>query len=284
MIRSQELFKGAHVSVVRLDHEPHSDHDDPEEEICSQHAINFVETGSFGLAERNESWRLTRDHVFISQPGAVHRYSHLERSPSDVCLSVIYLGIFTDDEKHPLHSVPRVFRCTNRLAFLKYRVAQLTRDGYSIGWEDWAVELAAAVGAAPELSMRCYGDRQLRWYAERVEAVRELFETRYSEAHSLLSVARSIGMSPFQFCRVFAELVGTPPHRYLLDVRLNRAAQLLSDGKPVTETCFDVGFSNLSHFTRSFQRRFGCVPSSIKSRPLNSARGNGFLAFRRKPS
>ena len=72
-------------------------------------------------------------------------------------------------------------------------------------------------------------------------------------------------MSPFQFARVFSELAGMPPHQYLLRVRLDRAAEILLDGKSVTETCFEVGFSNLSHFTRSFQRRFGCKPSLMKS-------------------
>ena len=98
------------------------------------------------------------------------------------------------------------------------------------------------------------GDRSLDW-----------------EQHSLASLARSVGMSPFQFARVFRELTGCPPHKYLLKVRLDRASRMLLDGKSVTETCFDAGFSNLSHFTRSFRRQFGCAPSSFKSRGAGPA-------------
>jgi len=125
--------------------------------------------------------------------------------------------------------------------------------------------LISAIGAGLSNNNRLYRPHQLNWYAERVQAVQELFQSRYAEPHSLSSVARLVGMSPFQFSRVFSELAGLPPHRYLLRVRLDRARQMLLDGKSVTETCFDVGFSNLSHFTRSFRKRFGNVPSSLKS-------------------
>jgi AraC-like DNA-binding protein len=71
-------------------------------------------------------------------------------------------------------------------------------------------------------------------------------------------------MSPFHFTRLFHELVGTPPHRFLRDLRLDKALEMLRDGEPVTSTCYAVGFGNLSHFIRSFRRRFGMAPSSVR--------------------
>jgi len=70
-------------------------------------------------------------------------------------------------------------------------------------------------------------------------------------------------MSPFHFARVFRALVGKPPHRYLLEVRLARAARLLREGLSVTETCFAAGFNNLSYFTRRFRRCYGTAPSQF---------------------
>ena len=38
---------------------------------------------------------------------------------------------------------------------------------------------------------------------------------------------------------------------------------MLKEGRKVTETCFACGYNNLSHFSRSFGRRFGVSPSRL---------------------
>jgi AraC-like DNA-binding protein len=38
---------------------------------------------------------------------------------------------------------------------------------------------------------------------------------------------------------------------------------MLEQRRSVAETCFACGFNNLSHFTRSFARRFGVLPSHV---------------------
>jgi AraC-like DNA-binding protein len=87
-----------------------------------------------------------------------------------------------------------------------------------------------------------------------------------AEALTLSELAREAGMSPWHFARVFRELAGTPPHRYLSGVRLARAAALLGAGAGVTEACMASGFQNLGHFSRTFRRAFGVPPSLY--RPL----------------
>ena len=84
--------------------------------------------------------------------------------------------------------------------------------------------------------------------------------------HTVSALARSVGMSAFHFTRVFAELVGRPPHRYLTERRLAAARAMLIDGLSVTETCFACGFNDLSHFSRSFGRHFGVPPSRLLAR------------------
>src|SRR5438105_14748549 len=96
MNRLEHLFRSPQVSVTRFDHQPESVHLDPEEEVCRDYAIHFVEAGSFRLDTQGRSWLLSRGAVFISRPGAVHRYSHQENMPSDVCVSVVYSHGFVE--------------------------------------------------------------------------------------------------------------------------------------------------------------------------------------------
>ena len=274
MNRLEYLFRGERVSVTRFDHHPESVRPGPEEEVCRDYAIHFVEAGSFRLETQGGSWLLSAGAAFISRPGAAHCYSHEEHRPSDVCVSVRFSPRFfagargIDDPLPP--DIPDALAPSNRLSFLSLRLTNLTAAADALALEILASEMISAVRSGGDCG-RLYRARQLRWYAERVEAVRETLEALYWEEHSLTSLARSVGMSPFQFARVFRELTGEPPHKYLLRVRLERASRMLRDGKSVTETCFEVGFANLSHFTRSFRRRFGCAPSSFKSRGASPA-------------
>ena len=270
MNRLEHLLSSPQINIRRFDHQPDYVHDDPAEEVCQDYAVHFVEAGSFQLTTRERSWVLSPRAVFISRPGAAHRYSHHEKMPSDVCVSVVYSHQFVAeaDGKERLlpEHLPTALPTTNRLAFLQLRLADFYGAADTLALEHWACELIAAAGAVGANNRRLYCARQLSWYAKRIETAREILDTRYAEQHALATLAATVGMSPFQFARVFGELKGVPPHRYLLQVRLEHALKMIREGKSVTETCFDVGFLNLSHFTRSFRRRFGHAPSLLKPR------------------
>ena len=68
-------------------------------------------------------------------------------------------------------------------------------------------------------------------------------------------------MSLYSFARVFTELAGETPHRYLVAVRLREAVRRLRAGQPVTEVAHAVGFGSLGHFISTFRRAFGTTPS-----------------------
>lgn len=68
------------------------------------------------------------------------------------------------------------------------------------------------------------------------------------------------GLSPYWLIRQFTEQVGVAPHRYQLQLRIERAKQLLIAGSRPNETAQAVGFYDLSHFTRHFKRQVGVSP------------------------
>ena len=138
----------------------------------------------------------------------------------------------------------------------------MPKECLELATDEWVMDLiVAAYLPSPRKGTPSFPDPQLAWYAERIEAAREQFVKRFADQHRLLPLARSVGMSPFQFARIFRELTGLPPHQYLLKVRYREAQRMLRDGATVTDACFRSGFSNLSHFTRGFRKRFGHRPS-----------------------
>jgi len=263
MIREIPLLATPDLSIYRVDHYGHEHHDD-EQESATVYSINFVEHGSFSVRSRYGSGELRAGDVLVTQPGDTYSCRHAARIPDDVCLSVSWRthAIEADDQcaSAARSSSRRIISRNNRLGYLGWRVARyLAAADTSFAAEGLALELWAAV--ANDSRRAPYRERQLFWYADRVEAARALMQRRFAEHITVGALARAVGMSPFHFCRIFAELAGTPPHSYLLEVRLRAAASMLRDGSPVTEACFACGFQSLSHFIRMFQRRFGVSPS-----------------------
>ena len=266
---ARSLFQNQSFALTCFEHPPQPDDCGDGDERCSAYAVNFVEAGKFELGVGNQRWELSRGGVFLSEPGVVHRYHHFSRTPSDVCLSARYSSTFIENEQETRPEFFEKAACTvpasNRLAFLKYHLSALLNSGDQLAIETWASELFAAARTRPPSPSMLYRPNQLAWYADRIVTARDRLAREYSEPHSLVSLARDVGMSAFHFARIFRELTGLPPHRYLIRCRLDHALEMLRAGRPVTMACFDCGFMNLSHFIRSFERRFGCRPSSVRS-------------------
>lgn len=79
-------------------------------------------------------------------------------------------------------------------------------------------------------------------------------------------VARSAGIAPFHFIRVFASVFGVTPHQHRIATRLSRARGLLVAGRSVTDVCFEVGFSSVGSFSAAFAQRMGEPPSAFRRR------------------
>lgn len=83
----------------------------------------------------------------------------------------------------------------------------------------------------------------------------------------LQQLAALAGVSIDHFVRAFREATGKTPHRYVLDLRLNRARDLLSEGPvPIAQIAQDCGFSSPAHFSVAFHDHFGLSPSQYRRR------------------
>ncbi|MGZ3430016.1 MAG: helix-turn-helix domain-containing protein [Polyangia bacterium] len=94
----------------------------------------------------------------------------------------------------------------------------------------------------------------------RLVRARDLLHDCHAEAVTLDAMARAAGLSPTFFLRRFTAAFGTTPHRYLTELRLERARRLLARGSAVTDVCFDVGFHSLGSFSSLFRRHVGVSP------------------------
>jgi AraC-like DNA-binding protein len=79
-------------------------------------------------------------------------------------------------------------------------------------------------------------------------------------------IAREVGLSVRQLCRLFQEQVGTSPARYFDRKRLLRAFQLLIDvSMPIKEVSYQLGFSSPAYFSHWFKSQTGTSPRTFRS-------------------
>ncbi|MBL8151863.1 MAG: helix-turn-helix transcriptional regulator [Blastocatellia bacterium] len=97
----------------------------------------------------------------------------------------------------------------------------------------------------------------------RVETAIERIRSRPSEIVSVEGLASEVGLSVSRFSHLFREQTGLSVQRYRLWMKLRRGLELLSSNYSLTEVAHESGFSDSSHFTRTFRQMFGIAPSEL---------------------
>ena len=99
-----------------------------------------------------------------------------------------------------------------------------------------------------------------------VSLVRDVLEDSYARADetSLQVLAERTGVTPFRVIRAFREATGLAPHQYLIQVRVERARQLLADGAVPSIVAAMTGFVDQSHLTYHFKKHLGITPGHYR--------------------
>ena len=85
-------------------------------------------------------------------------------------------------------------------------------------------------------------------------------EAEAANPATLESLANASGVGSFHLIRLFQRHLGTTPHAYLTQLRIERAKRLLKAGQPVARVALDVGFADQAHLTRRFKALTGTTP------------------------
>jgi AraC-like DNA-binding protein len=93
-----------------------------------------------------------------------------------------------------------------------------------------------------------------------IDLVTEDLTQNFCEQITLQDIGYASGYSVYQIIRAFRRRLGTTPHAYLMRMRIEYAAERLSQGDSIAGAAADAGFSDQSHLTRHFKRVFGTTP------------------------
>lgn len=242
------LTRSPLATVATFEHGPHR-HVDPDEEAFTRPAAIFTTHGSWTFTGRHGRADARHDVVVLGHAGESYRCAHDSDRPTD---RTTFVSI--DHERLGYDPLPP--RCaTARTPRLDALLAALARAGDPLLADALVLQLAVELRGAR---------RAARVRSAAVAAARELLEASVESGITLLELARAVHVSPYHLHRSFREQVGVPPHEYLVQLRIRRAAELLAAGASVTEAAAAAGFSSPGYFATVFRRRVGTAPSDYR--------------------
>lgn len=126
----------------------------------------------------------------------------------------------------------------------------------------------------PQRGVHLYQERVQRSEAHAVDSVekaglapwlerkaKRILESGCQDKLSIAQVAAQCALSRSHFSRAFKKTTGLSPQEWMLNARIRRAQQLISEGAlSMCEVAFECGFSDQSHFTRTFSKVAGASP------------------------
>ncbi len=172
---------------------------------------------------------------------------------ADVELAYLYLeqNPFSYDTWRASGGSPREPSAELRTALLEFR-----RTGFKDRQRAFELAQQWRAQSLPGLTRSAPSD-------PRIAAVVDHLDAHPLEAHTHVTLARLVHLSPSRFAHLFREQLGLPVRNYLLWRRLVYALSRLQQGQSITTAAYESGFSDGAHLCRSFRSVFGAMPTDL---------------------
>lgn len=233
----------------------------------------------------NRSFDVGTGDVVIINPYEVHQLIYKSGSPQYDCLmlddSLFSSSVRADGENRYLSLLTDSYVCfENCISGDEALVGHIQALCREIKNKEPVYELAVkshAFGLFVNLfRYHVYSQSAFRQLVENIERYDRikpavtLMKSNLKEQISLEDLAAACHLSASHFCRLFHQITGCSPIRYLLDIRLQEAAtQLKRTNKSITQIAYDVGFEDIGYFSRKFKEKFEMSPTQAKKRYEN---------------
>jgi AraC-like DNA-binding protein len=210
--------------------------------------LHYVMAGRGRLMMGGKEYTIEAGGYFLIRPGEAATYEADREEPWH------YFWIhFTGNLAARLDALPspvgRLSRATMQELY------QAAKTGFA-GWEGAREEYVTSVLHRIVAEMLVNRPSHAH-YARRAQTY---IRTMYMQDISVESIAASLSLNRRYLSRLFKERYGVTMQDYLVSVRLEAAAKLLSDGYTVSESAHLCGYRDPFNFSKMFHRHYGTSP------------------------
>lgn len=251
------------------------------------HSHDFIEIviildGEGCLLIDGESYTARTGDIFILNPGTYHRSI---RTDSPVCTTECYVSFtditFRDCKKgcFPLFQDGRIVHAMS--SKLKQHIFQLCRS-ISVETNSWQpgrdfmlkaylIQIICLVIRSQQETPAVLQPEGYIFHSPNkqyvVRQITDYMKLHYKEKISLDQIAANMYLSTFYISKIFKSETGDTPINYLIQLRMEKAKELLRDTSKATiqEIADEVGYSDTYHFSKLFKKYCGVSPSRYRS-------------------
>lgn len=223
----------------------------------------LVAKGSLEVMYHGGLFCLGKGGVFIYEPGTEHYYRALTAAST---FWIHFAGTAVRDIFSDMDITAGVYE-TDAGAAATDEFRTLVRRSGSTS------ELKLALGTFLNLLALISGGvhRSKHWEKrgdiKNIDGILEYMNMNYERKLTVTTLADMSGYSVSRFLHLFSDTIGKPPMRYLRDIRLANACELLDTSEyPVSEVADLCGFDDPLYFSRVFTDKYGISPSGYRKR------------------
>lgn len=100
---------------------------------------------------------------------------------------------------------------------------------------------------------------------ERIKIMLQYIQEHFDEELTLAEIAGSAAVSESECLRCFRNMIGSTPIQYVKQVRVQRAAELLTaTDRKISDIGAECGFQEMSYFAKTFRELKGCTPGAFR--------------------
>ncbi len=241
----------------------------------------FVMSGNGRYRIEDCIYEVTEGDLLIMNPGIRHQALILEGSdlPTTeffVAFSNIHLKgqpvnyLPLPDGGHILHTAGDLRQKLFKICSSMESENAVCREGRYFMLKAYLMQMILLVAREQcepvESSSGCTFESSNKKYV--VEQIISYFEDHYNDKVSLDQIAENMYLSPFYISKIFKSETGDTPIRHLINIRLEKARELLENGwsTSIQEVAASVGYDDAYHFSKLFKKRYGASPSQVKKK------------------
>lgn len=217
--------------------------------------LHYVSSGTGFFEREGKRYTVSPGEIFVIPPHVETYYEADAENP----WHYIWIGFEDNGNLPPVFGEPVLRIPGAGDIFNKMRKCQELENNQSafLNSQIWAL-ISAALGTR-------------RKEADYVETALNYIETSYMQDINVEKIAAQLNLARSYFTTVFRRRIGIAPGQYLMNLRLEKAAELMAvQGKTPSVAAASVGYPDLYHFSKAFKKKYGVSPRKYRSMASNA--------------